>query len=70
MLYEIVCTYPAKSGPTTLLLKDYLEYFLPRGERRDVIGLDRARLEMTLQRLKMISPEDYVFEIKEVAQCP
>jgi hypothetical protein len=66
ILYEIICRYPSLKGTTTIAVKDYIDYFLPSGERRDVIGLDKERLEQTCQYLRDVYFEDYVFEIKEV----
>lgn len=54
------------AGGRTVPMKDLLTVFNTYW-RDDVIGTERWKLQNTLNRLRDTSPEDVVYEIREVA---
>jgi hypothetical protein len=66
ILYEIWWKYPTRKGSMSVPLKENLDFGPAHGMyRHQVISTNRSILEKTIERLKIISPSDYEFEIKK-----
>jgi hypothetical protein len=66
MLYEIWMKYESDGKIYyNVPLCDYLESSYHWIDRNQVVSLDKSILEKTLEYLKLISPEDLFFDIRE-----
>jgi len=67
-LYEILWKYPNRKKPGefyVLKVADFLNVTFPSLYRNQVVSIDKAKLEKTIEHLKMIAAEDEEFFIVE-----